>query len=162
MICVVPNLLAVPNSSPAKSLATFINHARANRGKLSYATPGIGLASHLSGELLKRIAGIEMTHVPYRGSSPALNDLIPGRVDAMFAAITGLLPHVQGGTVRGLAVTSAIRLPLAPDIPTIAESGFPGFDSTAWYALFMPAKVATEIVKRIRDDVVAALGHPPV
>jgi len=162
MVCVVPNLLAVPNSSPAKSLATFIDHAKASRGKISYASPGIGLTSHLSGELLKRMAGIEMTHVPYRGSSPALSDLIPGRVDAMFAAITGLLPQAQGGMVRVLAVTSSSRSPFAPEIPTIAESGFPGFDSSGFYALFMPAKTAPDIVNKVRNDVVAALGHPPV
>jgi tripartite-type tricarboxylate transporter receptor subunit TctC len=162
LLCIFPSLMVVPNSSPATSVIEFIDYAKATHGKIVYASPGRGLPSHLSGELFKRMTGIEMTHVPYRGSGPALNDLIPGRVDAMFGALPGLLPHVQGGTIRGLGVTSATRSPFAPSIPTIAESGLQGFDASAWYALFMPSKTPPEIVKKVHDDTVAALSYSPV
>ena len=117
--------MVVPNSSPAKSVREFIDYAKANRGKISYASSGTGTGVHLSGELFKRMAGIEMTHVPYRGVGPALNDLIPGRVDVMFGTMTGTWQQAQNGAIRALAVTSATRSPLAQDIPTIAESGVP-------------------------------------
>ena len=109
LICQYPNLMVVPNSSPAKSVKEFIDHAKANPGKTTFASTGIGASPHLSGELFRRKAGIEMTHVPYRGAGPAMNDLIPGRVDAMFSNLPGVLPQVQSGTIRGLAVTSAKR-----------------------------------------------------
>jgi len=157
-----PNLMVVPNSSPARSVREFIDYAKGNRGKITYASPGAGSSVHLCGELFKRAAGIEMTHVPYRGAVTALNDLIPGRVDVYFGAVTSMLPQVQSGAVRGLAVTSATRVSLAPEIPTIAESGLPGFQMSGWYALFMPAKAPEQIVRKVLDDVVAALGHPPV
>jgi tripartite-type tricarboxylate transporter receptor subunit TctC len=162
LICVFPNLMVVPNSSPAKSVREFIEYARANRGKVSFASSGTGASPHLSGELFKYMAGIEMTHVPYRGGAPVLNDLIPGRVDVYFGNLPGQLPQVRSGTLRGLAVTSATRSPFAPQIPTIAESGLPGYDVTSWYALYMPAKTPPEIVKKAHDDAVAALTHASV
>lgn len=162
LICVFPTVLTVPNSSPAKSVGEFVDYAKANPGKISYASPGIGLPSHLATELFKRLAGIEMTHIPYRGGGPALNDLIPGRVPAMFSALPGVLPHVQSGTIRALAVTSAKRSPFAPEIPTISESGFPGFDASAWYALFAPAKTPIDIISKLHDDAIAALEHPSI
>jgi tripartite-type tricarboxylate transporter receptor subunit TctC len=155
-----PSLLAVSNSSPVKSIPEFIAFAKAHRGQVTYASSGVGTSNHLSGELFKRMAGIEMTHVPYRGAAPALNDLISGRVDGMFS--TALLPQVQSGIVRGLAVTSAARFDLAPNLPTIAESGVPGFDVTSWYGIFMPAKTPPDIIRKVHDDVVAALAHPQV
>ena len=105
LLTIIPNLMMVPNSLPVSTVKEFIDYAKANRGKVTFASTGIGASPHLSGELFKRKAGIEMTHVPYRGAGPALNDLIPGRVDAMFSNLPGVLPQVQGGTVRGLAVT---------------------------------------------------------
>jgi tripartite-type tricarboxylate transporter receptor subunit TctC len=108
------------------------------------------------------MSGIEMTHVPYRGNGPALNDLIPGRVDVMFGTLPSVLPQVQSKTIRGLGVTSSSRAPIAAEIPTIAESGLPGFDVSAWNALFMPAKAPGEIVNKVHHDTIMALAHPPV
>jgi len=161
LLTVIPNLMMVPNSSPAKSVKEFIDHAKANPGKTTFASTGIGASPHLSGELFRRKAGIEMTHVPYRGAGPAMNDLIPGRVDAMFSNLPGVLPQVQSGTIRGLAVTSAKRSPAAPDIPTIGES-VPGYEVSTWWALFAPAKTPAEIVTKIHADALAALAHPSV
>ena len=158
LLCTYPNVMAVPNSSPAKSVREFIAHARANAGKITFASSGIGTSPHVAGELFKRMAGIEMTHVPYRGVALAMNDLIPGRVDVMFNTIAGLLPQVRSGQVRGLAVSTAERFPTAPDLPTVAESGVPGFDVSSWYALFVPAKTPPDVVRKINADTVAALA----
>jgi tripartite-type tricarboxylate transporter receptor subunit TctC len=162
LICLYPNLMVVPNSSPAKSVLEFIAHAKANSGKITFASSGIGTSPHLSGELFKRMAGIQMTHVPYRGVAPALNDVIPGRVDVMFNTMAGVLQQVRAGQLRGLAVSSAQRFPTAPEFPTVAESGLPGFDVSSWYALFVPAKTPTEIVRKMHADAVAVLAKQPV
>jgi tripartite-type tricarboxylate transporter receptor subunit TctC len=156
------NVMVVPNSSPAKSVRDFINFAKSNRGKLTFASPGTGTVQHLCGELFKHMNAIEMTHVPYRGGGPAINDLIPGRVDVMFASLPSALPHVQGGTIRALAVSSGTRVPFVPDLPTVAESGAPGFDVSEWHALLMPAKTPVEIVRKVHDDAVDALAYPSV
>jgi tripartite-type tricarboxylate transporter receptor subunit TctC len=162
LLCLQPNIMVVPNSSPAKSVMEFIEHAKKKRGAVAYASAGNGTSLHLCGELFKRMAGIEMTHVPYRGSAPALSDLMPGRVDAMFNSAGSVLGHVRAGRVRGLAVTTLARAPFAPELPTIAEAGVPGFDVSSWFAFFVPAKTSPEIVKRMHADTVAALAHPPV
>jgi tripartite-type tricarboxylate transporter receptor subunit TctC len=162
MVCSFPNLMTVPNSSPATSVGSFIDYAKVNRGRITFASSGIGTAPHLAGELFKRMAGIEMTHVPYRGAGPALNDLIPGRVDVMFGTMPSMLPQVSSGTLRGLAVTSGARSSFAPELPTIAESGLPGFDVATWYALFAPARTPEAIIRKIHDDTVAALGDRSV
>lgn len=156
-----PLFMFVPNSSPAKTVKEFIDHAKANPGKITLASPGIGTTPHLAGELLKSMAGIEMTHVPYRGASPALNDLIPGRVDCYFGS-GALLPTMRSGQVRGLAVTGAKREPVAPDLPTIAEAGVPGYEVSSWHALFVPVKTPPGIVARINADTIAALVDPAV
>jgi tripartite-type tricarboxylate transporter receptor subunit TctC len=161
LVTVIPNLMMVPTFSPAKSVKDFIDYAKANRGNVSFASTGVGASPHLSGELFKRRAGIEMIHVPYRGAGPAMNDLIPGRVDVMFSNLPGVLPHVQSGTIRGLAVTSAKRSPAAPDIPTIAET-LPGYEVSGWWGLFAPAKTPNDIVMKIHADAIAALSHPSV
>jgi tripartite-type tricarboxylate transporter receptor subunit TctC len=160
LICTYPNVMTVPNSSPAKSVQEFIAYAKANQ--LTFASSGNGTSVHLSGELFKRLAGIEMTHVPYRGGGPAVNDLIPGRVDVMFNTIGTALPLVRGGQLRGLAVTTAERFFTAPDMPTVAESGIPGFDVSSWFAFFVPAKTPPAIIRKLNEDTVATLAHPPV
>ena len=114
LVTTIPNLMMVPNSSPAKSVAEFIAYAKANPGKITFASTGIGASPHLSGELFKRMAGIEMVHVPYRGAGPAMNDLIPGRVDTMFSNLPGVISLHRNGTIRGLAVTTAERSPAPP------------------------------------------------
>ena len=162
LICMQPNIMVVPNASPAKSVMEFIAYAKANPGKISYGSGGIGTSVHLSGELFKRMTGIEMTHVPYRGSAPALQDVIAGRLDLIFDNVTPALPHVRAGSARGLAVTTARRVPAVPDLPTIAEAGVPGFDVSSWFAFFLPAKTPPPIVAKMHADIVAALAHPPV
>jgi tripartite-type tricarboxylate transporter receptor subunit TctC len=162
LICMQPNIMVVPNSSPAKSVMEFVAHAKANAGKLTYGSGGIGTSVHLSGELFKRMTGIEMTHVPYRGSAPALQDVIAGRLDLIFDNITPALPHVRAGSARGLAVTTAKRVPAAPDLPTIAEMGVAGFDVSSWFAFFLPARTPPWIIEKMHRDIVASLAHPPV
>jgi tripartite-type tricarboxylate transporter receptor subunit TctC len=162
LICEYPNVMAVPISSPARSVKQFIDYANANKGKISFASSGHGTSVHLSGELFKRLAKVEMLHVPYRGAGPALNDLLPGRVDVMFNNIGAVLPLIQSGKLRGLAVTTASRTPAAPDIPPIAEEGVPGFDVSSWYAFLAPAKTPPEIIRKLHADTVAALNDPPI
>src|SRR5262245_8467402 len=162
LMCSYPNLLIVPNSSPAKSVSELIAHAKANNGKLTYGSSGIGTSPHLSGELFKRMAGFEATHVPYRGVAPAMNDLIPGRIDFMFNTAGVVLPQTRAGQVRGLAVSTAERFPTASEFPTVAESGLPGFDVSSWYAFFVPAQTPPEIIRKIHADTVAALAEPAV
>ena len=162
LIGVTPALMCVPNSSPARSVTEFIAYAGRIPAKSTFASSGAGTAIHLSGQLLKRVAGIEMTHVPYRGGAPALADLIPGRIDFMFNVISSVLPQVRAGQMRGLAVTSTRRVPAAPDFPTMAEAGLPGFDLAAWFGLFVPAKTPPEIVRKMHADSVTALADPGV
>jgi tripartite-type tricarboxylate transporter receptor subunit TctC len=161
LMCVYPNIMAVPNSSPDRSVPDFIARAKRDPGKVTYASSGVGTSLHLCGELFKRLAGVDLTHIPYRGAGPALNDLIPGRVDAIFANFPSTLPLVQQGTVRGLAVTTARRQPELPEVPAIAEF-VPGFDVSSWFALFVSAKTPAAIVAKLHADAVAALNHPPV
>ncbi|MEA2947657.1 MAG: hypothetical protein QOI40_2987 [Alphaproteobacteria bacterium] len=132
LLCDYPNIMAVPITSPARSVMDFIAYAKANKGKVTFASSGHGTSVHLSGELFKRMAGIEMLHVPYRGAGPALNDLLPGRVDVMFNNIGAVLPLIQSDKLRGLAVTTAKRTPAAPSQPPIAEAGVPGYDVSSW------------------------------
>jgi tripartite-type tricarboxylate transporter receptor subunit TctC len=160
LICDYPNVMAVPISSPARSVMDFIAYAKANKGKISFASSGHGTSVHLSAELFKRLAKVEMLHVPYRGAGPALNDLLPGRVDVMFNNIGAVLPLIQSDRLRGLAVTTKKRTPAAPQMPTIAEAGVPGFDVSSWYAIFAPAKTPPEIVRKVSADIITALADP--
>jgi tripartite-type tricarboxylate transporter receptor subunit TctC len=153
-------MMVVPNSSPAHSVAEFIAYAKVKT--LSYASSGHGTSLHLAGELFKRKAGIEMTHVPYRGAGPAFNDLIPGRIDAMINFTASSLPLVRQGQLRALAVASAKRLSVAPDLPTMAEAGVAGVEVSSWSAFFVPAKTPGDIIRKIHDDTVAALAEPAV
>jgi tripartite-type tricarboxylate transporter receptor subunit TctC len=162
MLITQPNLMCVPNSSPAKSVREFIVFCNDNRGKVTYASSGNGTTLHLSGELFKRLANVEMTHIPYRGGAPAINDLIPGRVDVIFDNMPSILQHVKGGSLRALAVTTRQRVAATPDIPTIAESGVPGFDVFSWFGFFVPAKTPQDVIAKINADTNAALVHAPV
>src|SRR5436190_488856 len=157
-----PNLMCVPNTSPAKSVKEFIAYCNDNKGKVTYASSGNGTTLHLSGELFKRLANVEMTHIPYRGGAMAINDLIPGRVDVTFDNMPSILPHAKAGAVRALAVTTKERVPVVPDIPTIAESGVPGFDVSSWFGFFLPVKTPPEIIAKLNADTNAALAHPSV
>src|ERR1041384_2853844 len=147
----------VPNSSPAHSMKEFIDYARSRSGKLTIASPGTGSAPFLAEMLFLQMAGIQMTHIPYRGASPAFADLVPGRVDCYFGS-GQLLSYARSGQVRVLATTAAKRDAAAPDVPTIAESGIPDFEGTAWQALFAPARTPAEIVRKISADTNPALA----
>jgi tripartite-type tricarboxylate transporter receptor subunit TctC len=157
-----PNLMCVPNSSPAKSVKEFIAYCNENKGKVTYASSGNGTTLHLSGELFKRLAKVEMIHIPYRGGAPAINDLIPGRVDVIFDNMPSIISHVRAGSLRGLAVTTKERVAVVPDMPTIAESGVPGFDVFSWFGFFVPARTPEGVVARINADTNAALAHASV
>jgi tripartite-type tricarboxylate transporter receptor subunit TctC len=154
-----PLFMFVPNSSPAKSVMEFIAYAKAHPGKITLASPGTGSAPHLAGELFRQMAKIDLAHVPYRGAAAALNDLIPGRVDSYFGSGT-LLENMRSGQIRGLAVTGVKRDPVAPELPTIAEAGIPGYEASSWHALFVPARTRPEIVSKMSADTVKALADP--
>jgi tripartite-type tricarboxylate transporter receptor subunit TctC len=160
LICDYPNVMAVPMSSPARSVQEFIAYAKANPGKATYASSGHGTSVHLSGELFNRMTGLKLQHIPYRGAGPALNDLIPGRVDVMFNNIGAVMPLIQGGQLRALGVTSSKRAAALPDVPTVSEAGVPGFDVSAWYALFVPVKTPDAVIRKLHADTVAALADP--
>jgi tripartite-type tricarboxylate transporter receptor subunit TctC len=151
----------VSNSLPAKSVREFIALAKANPGRLTLASPGTGSTPHLAGELFKRMAGIEMTHVPYRGAANALNDLIPGRVSVYFGS-GALLENMRSGQVRGLAATGSKRDSIAPELPTIAEAGIPGYEVLSWHGLFVPAKTPPQVIKKMNTDTLAALADPAI
>ena len=150
----MPNLLLVTKSLPVNSVAELIAYAEANPGKLNYGSPGAGSSIHLTAELFKHLTGTKMTHVAYRGSAPAMNDLIAGHIELMFNNITSSIDPVRQGQVKGLAVTSAHRSPLVPEFPTVAET-VPGFDVSAFFGIGVRAGTSTEIVAKIEKDVVA-------
>jgi tripartite-type tricarboxylate transporter receptor subunit TctC len=157
LLNVVPNILAVNASVPVKSVQEYIAYAKKNPGKLTCASPGNGSSAHLGCELFKMKTGIDILHVPYRGSGPAVADLLGGQVDSIFDNLPPLLPHVRAGKLTGLAVTTAARVPFAPEIPTIAESGVEGFDVAAWFGLFAPAGTPPEIVLKVNAAINKAL-----
>jgi tripartite-type tricarboxylate transporter receptor subunit TctC len=153
----------VPNSSPFAKLEDFITFAKANPGKITWASPGVGSIPYMAGELFKRMAGVDITHVPYRGvTAGAMTDLIAGRLDAMFNTTGSLLPAVAGKQVRCLAVTSPQRFSIAPDIPTVAESGVPGYEDVSWYALYVPKNTPADIVKKMNADSVTMLADDAI
>lgn len=156
-----PNIMAIPNSSPAKTVPEFIAWAKANPGR-TFGSPGVGTGPHLAGEMFKRSAGLDMTHVPYRGAGPAINDLIPGRIDSFFNNIAPVVPLMNNNQVRGLAVTGAKRSPAAPDVPTLMESGLPGFEVYGWYGMFVPANSPADIAAKMNADIITALADPNV
>ncbi len=151
----------VPNSSPAHSMSEFIDYARSQSGKLTIASPGTGSAPFLAEMLFLQMADIRMTHIPYRGASPAFADLVPGRVDCYFGS-GALLSYARSGQVRVLATTGPKRDAAAPDVPTIAESGVSGYDVTAWQALFVPARTPSEVIRKISADTNTALADPEI
>jgi tripartite-type tricarboxylate transporter receptor subunit TctC len=145
----LPNLLVVSPKMPVKTFAEFIEHVKANSGKLSYGSSGVGASNHLPGEMIQNLTGSKMTHVPYRSSGDIMNALAGGHIDLAFDNMTLAWPQAQGGTVRAIAVTSKDRSPTAPDVPAIAET-FPGFDVATWHGLFAPAGTPRAIVDRSR------------
>jgi tripartite-type tricarboxylate transporter receptor subunit TctC len=152
-----PNVLVVNPALPVKSLAEFIALAKAKPGALSYGTPGIGTSPHLSMELLKSMAGIDLQHVPYRGTAAAVTDVIGGQIAAMFANALTAKPHVDSGRVRALAVSGPSRVEAFPTVPTVAEAGVPGYDAMQWYGMAAPAGTPAQIVGRLHAEAAKAL-----
>jgi tripartite-type tricarboxylate transporter receptor subunit TctC len=162
MLGAQPYLMGLHPSVPATTIQQLIAHAKANSGKLSFASPGIGTSAHLAGEMFKHMADINVVHVPYKGGGPALNDLMAGQVAYMFGGVSGMLPHRQSGKIRVLGVTSIKRSPAAPDVPTIAESGLAGFNTSTWNSLVAPRGTAKAIVDRINTEVNVVLNQAEV
>ncbi len=160
MTTAYPYILVVNAKLPVKSLQDFVALAKSKPGAMNYGTTGIGAANHLVTELFNGKAGLKMTHIPYRGTALAVADLVGGQVTMVFGDPISVLPHMQAGTLRALAVTSPQRSAVAPEVPTIAESGFPGFDAIAWHGILAPAKTPPNIVKRLNTEIVNALHHP--
>jgi tripartite-type tricarboxylate transporter receptor subunit TctC len=156
-IAVTPFILIVRPELPAKNLAEFIALAKAKPGTLTYASSGNGSVNHLLGEMLKAETGISMLHVPYRGVAPAITDVMGGQVDSAFSSVPSVMQMIRGGNVRALAVSSARRVAVAPEIPTIAESGIPGFDVNPWWGILAPAGTDMAIVRKINSDVAGVL-----
>ncbi|MEI7678940.1 MAG: tripartite tricarboxylate transporter substrate binding protein [Betaproteobacteria bacterium] len=158
LIGTVPNALVVHPSLPVKSMQEFITYAKANPGKINYGSSGVGSPPHLSMELLRSMTGINLVHVPYKGAGPALADLLGGQVQAMCTSLAGLINFVKSGRVRALGVTTAKRNPQLPDVPTIVESGVPGYEVTIWYAVFAPVATPKAIVDKLNAEMVKALN----
>jgi tripartite-type tricarboxylate transporter receptor subunit TctC len=161
-IASTPNVLVVNPGVEANSVAEFIKLAKSKPGKLNFGSGSTGSAGHLAGELFKSMAGVDMAHIPYKGAPAAMQDLVAGRVDLMFDNLASSLAQVKGGRVRALAVTTARRSPLAPELPTIAESGLPGFDISTWFGLFVPAGTPQPVVERLHAEFTKALASPDV
>lgn len=157
-----PNVLAVNAQVPAKDVKELVAYAKANPGKLNYASVGPGSSSHLNGELLKSLAGIDIVHIPFNGSPPAVTSTVQGETQILFAVMQPLQPQIQAGKLRALAVTSARRFPLLPDLPTIAESGYPNFVALAWNGVLVPAATPKPIVARLNAEIDAILKQPDV
>lgn len=160
MVAIVPSIFVVNPAVPARNMAELIALARARPGALSYASGGNGTAQHLFGELLKQMAGVDIQHVPYRGGGPAMTDTIAGRVQILCDTLPLALPHIREGRVRAVAVTTAERHPSVPDVPTVAESGVPGYEAVGWYGIAAPAGVPTPIIERMNREVNALLARP--
>ena len=162
LVAMVPNVLVVGPAVQAKSLGELIAYAKANPGRLDYGSGGNGSAAHLATEYFRMRTGVSMQHVPYKGTGPAVADLLGGQIGVMITGALPLLPHIKSGKLRALAVASPKRLAILPDVPTIAESGYPGFSAVQWYGLFAPAATPKEIVAKINRDAVKALRDPAV
>src|ERR1700736_6567926 len=153
IIARVPNLCSVTNALPVKSVTELIAYAKSKPGQLFYGTPGLGSTAHVSTELFKSMTGVEMTHVPYKGSAPALTDLIAGRVQLMIDNLPAAQPFADTGQIRPLAVSSAKRWPGLPDLPTIAEAGVPGYEAASWFTIGAPAETPKDIIERLNVSV---------
>jgi tripartite-type tricarboxylate transporter receptor subunit TctC len=162
LVASAPSVLVVHPSVPAQTIKEFAAYARANPGKLNYASNGNGSSSHMAAVLYETNAGVKMTHVPYKGVGPALTDLMTGRIEVMFNSIVAILPHIQSGKLRALGVTSKQRSALLPDVPTIAESGWPAYEAGSWYGILAPAGTPSAIIDRLQREIVKSLKDPEV
>lgn len=154
----LPLVLVVNPNVPAKNVAEFVALAKA--GKLNYASSGSGTSPHLAGEMFKTMAKVPMTHIPYKGNAPVLNDLLAGQVDAHFGLVPGMMPHIKSGKLRALAVTTKNRIASLPDVPTVAESGYPDFEINSWQGIFAPAGTPPDIVAKLNEAIVRNVQDP--
>jgi tripartite-type tricarboxylate transporter receptor subunit TctC len=159
LVAVQPNVLVVHPSVPAHSVAELIAYAKQHPGKLNYASTGVGVAAHLSGELFKAMAGVDMVHVPYKGAQPALTDVLAGQCQVMFATSTSVLPFIKAGRLRALAVTTATRSASLPDLPTVAEAGVAGFESITWHGVVVPSQTPPSVIERLNRAINAVLAQ---
>ncbi len=162
IVAMVPNILSVNPGVPAKNVKELVAYGKANPGKLSYGSNGQGTAQHLIGEQFSALTGVEMLHVPYKGSGPLTSDLIAGQVSMSFDTITPVLPQIKAGKLRPLAVTTAARSPALPEVPTLAESGLAGFDQGTWFGVLAPAATPKEIVGKLNAEIVRILNLPDI
>ncbi len=160
LIAAPPYILVANPSVPANTTAELIAHAKRNPGKVSFGSSGVGSASHLSGALFQQMAGVDMLHVPYRGTGPAVTDLLGGRIDVMFSPALTVTPHIAPGTLRAIGTTGSARSALFPDFATVAETGLPGYSSLGWFGLFAPASTPREIVAKVSADTRTVLTLP--
>jgi tripartite-type tricarboxylate transporter receptor subunit TctC len=161
-IALVPNLLVANPSQPFKTVKELIAHAKANPGKVTFASSGSGTSIHLSGEMFQQMAGVEMQHIPYKGSAPALTDLLGGQTAIMFDNMPSVISHVRAGKLRPIAVTTPTRSPALPDVPTIAESGVPGYSATSWFGLLAPAGTPAPVIAKLNASILKGLADPEV
>ena len=161
-VATVPNLLVAHPSQPYKTVKELIAYAKANPGKVTYGSPGSGASPHVSGELFKSMTGTDLLHVPYKGSAPAMTDLLGGQIAIMFDNMPSAIQHVRSGKLRPIAVTTAKRSPELPDIPTIAEAGVPGYEAMSWFGLFAPAATPKPVLDRLNAALVKVLNQPDV
>jgi tripartite-type tricarboxylate transporter receptor subunit TctC len=157
----VPNVMEVTPSFPAKTVAEFIAYAKANPGKINWATSGNGTSVHLSGELFKMMTGVQLTHIPYKGSAPALTDLLAGTVHVIFDNMPSSLPHLQAGKLRPLAVTTAMRSDALPEVPTVADT-VPGYEASAFFGMSVPKGTPPEIIEKLNKEINAGLADPKI
>ena len=156
----IPNVLVVSPKLPVSSVKELVAYAKANPGKLNYASSGIGTIIHLNAELFKMLTGTDIVHVPYKGSALSIPDLASGSVSMLFDSLASVMPHIKAGNVKPLAVNARARVPLLPDVPTLAEAGLPAFDRYTWFGMFAPAGTPPDIVRRLQSEVVMALKAP--
>ena len=162
VVATVPLILVTPSSSPARSVRELIALAKSAPGKLNFGSPGVGSVAHVVGEMFNTMAATRLMHVPYKGGAPAVRATLTGEVSMMFATVISAKPHIRSGKLRALGITSAERSPVAPDIPTIAESGLPGFEVDVWFGLLAPAATPRAIVERLAHEVRRALDAPEI
>jgi tripartite-type tricarboxylate transporter receptor subunit TctC len=162
LVAIVPNVLVVPAANPARSVADVIAQAKAKPGAITYASAGNGTSLHLAGELFASMAKVNLLHVPYKGSGPAVTDLLGGQVDLMFDSITSARPHIESGKLRALAVTTSARSSALPQVPTIAEAALPGYELSPWFAVYVPANTPQSAISKLNQALLDALRKPEV
>jgi tripartite-type tricarboxylate transporter receptor subunit TctC len=162
LVATVPNVLLVSSSVKAQNVRELVTLLKAQPGRFNYGTSGVGTPPHLSGELFKSVAGVDINHVPYKGGGPAMSDLVGGHIPLLFDVLTGAASHIRAGSVRALAVTTAKRSPSFPDVPTMAEAGVPGYETYTWNAVFAPAGLPGPLVDLLSRELQAVVAQPDV